>query len=306
MLVSTGNPLVGIAVLTAALIVLPIWNLFDAYQSARSENSLEFESARKQGKDAWLAVFLSGFIPGLGHAYLKQWLPSILFFIAFIVAAIVASSQSPIIALLAKLVEIVLGLVVFYHVYSSTPLRRERSNRAIIQFIAGFIGIVLIFSSILAIVIRHFVAEARYIPSEAMLPTLQINDRLIIDKLTYRFHMPQRDDIVIFSPTQALRDQGYKDAFIKRIIGLPGNKVQVKRGQVYINDQPLAETYISNKPQYEWGPMVIPPNSYFVLGDNRNNSYDSHYWGFVPRKNIIGKATQRFYPFDRAGSLVGK
>lgn len=303
---STNNPLVGIAVLTAALLVLPIWSLFDAHQSARSANSLEFESTRKQSKDAWLAVFLSGFIPGLGHAYLKQWLPSILFFIVFIVAVIVAGSQSPIIALLANLLKAVLVLVVFYHVYSSAPLRRERSQRTIMLFMAGFIGISVILSAILAIMIRQFVAEARYIPSGAMLPTLHVNDRLIINKLAYRFRMPERGDIVVFSPTEALQKQNFHDAFIKRIIGLPGDKVQVKGGQVYINDQPLAETYISDQPQYEWGPMVIPPNSYFVLGDNRNNSYDSHYWGFIPRENIIGKATQRFYPFDRAGSLVGK
>jgi signal peptidase I len=124
--------------------------------------------------------------------------------------------------------------------------------------------------------------------------------------LTYRFRLPERGDIVVFSPTEALQKLNYREAFIKRIIGLPGDKVQVKGGQVYINDQPLAETYISDKPEYEWGPMVIPPNSYFVLGDNRNNSLDSAHWGFVPRENIIGKATQRFYPFNRAGSLLGK
>lgn len=303
---STNSPLVGIAVLTTALLVLPIWNLFDAYQSAKSVNSLEFESARKQSKDAWLAVFLSSFIPGLGHAYLKQWLPSIGFFIVFIVTTIVASSQNLIIALLANLLRFMLVPFVFYHVYNSAPLRRERLQRTIMLFIAGSIGISFIFSIILATAIRQFVAESRYIPSGAMQPTLQINDRLIIDKLTYRFRMPERGDIVVFSPTEALQKLNYHEAFIKRIIGLPGDKVQIKGGQVYINDQPLAETYISDKPEYEWGPMVIPPNSYFVLGDNRNNSLDSAHWGFVPRENIIGKATQRFYPFNRAGSLLGK
>jgi signal peptidase I len=111
---------------------------------------------------------------------------------------------------------------------------------------------------------------------------------------------------VVFAPTEALKKQDFHDAFIKRIIGLPGDKVQVKGGQVYINGQPLREPYIGKdeKPQYEWGPQVVPPNSYLVLGDNRNNRFDSHYWGFVPRENIIGKAVQRFYPFDRAGSLT--
>jgi signal peptidase I len=161
-------------------------------------------------------------------------------------------------------------------------------------------------SAVLAIGIRQFVAEARYIPSGSMLPTLQINDRLIVDKISYRFNMPQRGDIVVFSPTPALEKQNFHDAFIKRVIGLPGDKVEVKGGRVYINDQPLREDYIGadERPQYQWGPQVVPKDSYLVLGDNRNNSYDSHYWGFVPRENIIGRAVVRFWPPNRAGEIA--
>jgi signal peptidase I len=159
-------------------------------------------------------------------------------------------------------------------------------------------------SAVLAIGIRQFVAEARYIPSGSMLPTLQINDRLIIDKISYRFNNPQRGDIVVFSPTEKLEQQNFHDAFIKRVIGLPGDKVQVKGNRVYVNDQPLRENYINEAPQYEWGPEVIPPNSYLVLGDNRNNSYDSHYWGVVPRDKIIGRAVVRFWPPNRAGEIT--
>lgn len=158
-------------------------------------------------------------------------------------------------------------------------------------------------SAILALGIRTFVAEARYIPSGSMLPTLEINDRLIIDKLGYRFKDPQRGDIVVFSPTPALQKENFKDAFIKRVIGLPGDKVQVKLGVVYVNDQPLQEQYIQEQPNYDYGPVVVPENQYLVLGDNRNNSYDSHYWGFVPRDNIIGQAVIRFYPFNRMGGI---
>lgn len=158
-------------------------------------------------------------------------------------------------------------------------------------------------SAILALGIRTFVAEARYIPSGSMLPTLEINDRLIIDKLGYRFKDPQRGDIVVFSPTPALQKENFKDAFIKRVIGLPGDKVQVKLGVVYVNDQPLQEQYIQEQPNYDYGPVVVPENQYLVLGDNRNNSYDSHYWGFVPRDNIIGQAVIRFYPFKRMGGI---
>src|SRR5919199_3600908 len=158
-------------------------------------------------------------------------------------------------------------------------------------------------SGILALGIRSFVAEARYIPSGSMLPTLQINDRLIIDKISYDFRDPTRGDIVVFSPTDALKKQNFKDAFIKRVIGLPGDKVEVKDGLVYVNAQPLQEKYIEDQPNYRFGPVSVPPNEYLVLGDNRNNSYDSHYWGFVPRKNIIGRAVVRFWPLNRVGEI---
>lgn len=158
-------------------------------------------------------------------------------------------------------------------------------------------------SGVLAFGIRTFVAEARYIPSGSMLPTLQINDRLIIDKLTYEFRDPQRGDIVVFSPTDELKRQNFKDAFIKRVIGLPGETVEVKDGQVLINGQSIREKYIEDKPNYQFGPVKVPPDQYLVLGDNRNNSYDSHYWGFVPRNNIIGRAVIRFWPLNRVGEI---
>ncbi|MEA5535158.1 signal peptidase I [Crocosphaera sp. XPORK-15E] len=156
---------------------------------------------------------------------------------------------------------------------------------------------------ILALGIRTFVAEARYIPSSSMEPTLEINDRLIIEKLSYHFKEPVRGDVVVFNPTKALEAQDFHDAFIKRIIGLPGESIEVKSGHVYVNDQRIAEKYIAEDPEYNYGPVTVPPGQYLVLGDNRNNSYDSHYWGFVPKDKIIGKAFVRFWPFNRLGSL---
>jgi signal peptidase I len=161
----------------------------------------------------------------------------------------------------------------------------------------------LVLSLLLALGIRTFIAEARYIPSGSMLPTLQINDRLIIDKVSYDFTKPQRGDIVVFNPTEKLRMENFHDAFIKRVIGLPGDKIEVKGGRVYVNDCPLQENYIEAKPDYRWGPVIVPPDSYLVFGDNRNNSYDSHYWGFVPRHDIIGRAVIRFWPLNHIGLL---
>ena len=161
----------------------------------------------------------------------------------------------------------------------------------------------LVTAVILAFGIRTFVAEARYIPSSSMEPTLQINDRLIIEKITYRFNSPERGDIVVFNPTEALKEKNFNDAFIKRIIGVPGDMVQVKQGQVYLNGELIEEDYISEAPAYEYGPVTVPENQYLVLGDNRNNSYDSHYWGFVPKEKLIGKAFVRFWPLPRLGIL---
>lgn len=159
-------------------------------------------------------------------------------------------------------------------------------------------------SAVLAFGIRTFVAEARYIPSGSMLPTLQVNDRLIVDKLGYHFKNPERGDIVVFSPTEELQKQKFHDAFIKRVIGLPGEKIEVKNGRVYVNDKPLKESYVTDAPQYQYGPVTVPQGSYLVLGDNRNNSYDSHYWGFVPRDKIIGRAVVRFWPMGRVGEIT--
>ncbi len=161
-------------------------------------------------------------------------------------------------------------------------------------------------SLLVAFGIRQFIAEPRYIPSESMVPTLEVNDRLMVEKLSYLFHPPNRGDVVVFWPPDRLKQQNpelKKDAFIKRVIGLPGDKVEVKGGKVFINDKPLIEDYIAAKPNYQWGPEIVPADSYLVLGDNRNNSYDSHFWGYVPRQNLIGRAAFRFWPLPRIGGI---
>lgn len=161
----------------------------------------------------------------------------------------------------------------------------------------------IVTAAVLSLGIRTFIAEARYIPSSSMRPTLEVNDRLIIEKLSYLFREPIRGDVIVFNPTDSLKAENFQDAFIKRIIGLPGEIVEVKIGKVYVNGKKISEEYIFEAPDYNYGPSRIPEDEYLVLGDNRNNSYDSHYWGFVPKKKIIGKAFVRFWPFDRLGSL---
>lgn len=185
------------------------------------------------------------------------------------------------------------------------------------------LGRTIVLSIVLALGIRTLVAEARWIPSGSMEPTLHGSpnqweaDKIIVDKLSYKFSNPQRGDIVVFSPTKELQKEDYQDAFIKRIIALPGEQVALKNGKVYINNQPLSENaYLSPSQQTEVnvctsGPqppflaksVTIPPDSYLVLGDNRNSSYDSRCWGVVPRENIIGRAVIRFWPLNNIGGI---
>ncbi|WP_322744862.1 signal peptidase I [Leptolyngbya ectocarpi] len=161
-------------------------------------------------------------------------------------------------------------------------------------------------SVVLALGIRQFVAEARYIPTGSMEPTLQVNDRLVVEKISYLFTVPDRGDIVVFWPPEELTPAGQpRNAFIKRVIGLPGDTLAVTDGQVFINDEPIDERYIKAPPNYEWGPKTVPKESYLVFGDNRNNSVDSHAWPrpFLPEDQIIGKAVVRFWPPNRVGLL---
>ncbi|MEA5575238.1 signal peptidase I [Anabaena sp. UHCC 0451] len=181
----------------------------------------------------------------------------------------------------------------------------------------------IVLSVFLALGIRTFVAEARWIPTGSMEPTLHgvqdqwKADKIIVDKVKYKFANPERGDIVVFSPTDELKKEQYHDAFIKRIIGLPGEKVEIKDGKVYINNHPLAEDkYLfpsartvvdvcqsGGQPPFLAKPETIPPNSYLVLGDNRASSYDGRCWGLVPRENIIGRAVIRFWPVNKIGGL---
>jgi signal peptidase I len=174
----------------------------------------------------------------------------------------------------------------------------------------------VVLSLILAFGIRSYVAEARYIPSGSMEPTLKIDDKLIIEKISYYFHEPQRGDIVVFNPTKTLRSQGVKDAYIKRVVGVPGDRVALEQGSVFVNGHRLDESsYVYDKqtsvefcePNPESAflakPVAIPSGTFLVLGDNRTNSLDGRCWGLVSKNDLVGRASFRFWPINRIGTL---
>jgi signal peptidase I len=149
----------------------------------------------------------------------------------------------------------------------------------------------VLLSAILFAVI-NLVTTRILVQSVSMQPTLFESDRLLVNKLAYMIGTPTRKDVIVFNPPVPNNDEPY----IKRIIGLPGDKVRITNRQVYINDVLLRETYIAAPPGYS-GSWDVPPDHVFVLGDNRNNSYDSHFWGVVALDSIIGKAEFVFWPF---------
>jgi signal peptidase I len=186
------------------------------------------------------------------------------------------------------------------------------------------LGKTMILSVFLALGIRTFVAEARWIPTGSMEPTLHgvkdqwQADKIIVDKVKYKFANPERGDIVVFLPPKEIQNNPEREAFIKRVIGLPGEKVELREGKVYINNKPLQEdVYLSSsvrtfveacnssgsQPPFLAKPETIPPNFYLMLGDNRGSSYDGRCWGVVPRDNIIGRAIVRFWPLNKVGAI---
>lgn len=141
------------------------------------------------------------------------------------------------------------------------------------------------------------------IRQSSMQPNFEEGQRVLVNKIIYRFRDPQRGDVVILRPPPTAEQSAIP--FIKRIIGLPGDTVEVRDGVVRINGVALNEPYVKNRPTYTVALTKIPKGEYFVLGDNRNNSNDSHFGWTVPRANIIGKAWISIWPPDRWGLVLG-
>ncbi len=152
----------------------------------------------------------------------------------------------------------------------------------------------VISAGIIAFIIITFIGQVTVVRGASMEPTLHDRERLIANKISYRFESPERNEIIIFKPPI-----GIKRNYIKRIIGIPDDKIEIVNGKIYVNDQVLKEPYVKYRSNENMPPTIVPADSFFVLGDNRPNSSDSRYWGFVPRKNVVGKAWVVFWPLNK-------
>ena len=161
-----------------------------------------------------------------------------------------------------------------------------------------------------ALFLRWQVIEPRWIPSGSMLPTLQIEDKILVEKISPKIDLKIdsskiKDQIIVFEAPDQLIEAGYKanTALIKRVVGIPGDKIQIKEGQLFINDSIQDKYSFDQGIKYSIGPLIVPDKSLWVMGDNRNNSMDSHIWGFLPFNKVIGKAIFRYWPLVHFGPI---
>ncbi|MBM3498999.1 MAG: signal peptidase I [Armatimonadetes bacterium] len=217
-----------------------------------------------------------------------------------------------------------IGLVVLVRVAIPRLAFLGRSRPLLIEFDDSLlIALLVVFC-----VLRPFVIQAFYIPSGSMLPTLQEKDRILVLKFWYRVMPPRPGDIVVFRAPKAAyysnpaenHDLTEQKDFIKRLVGCPGDRLRVNDYALFRDGKPVEEPYLEAPPVYGWPldpsrDLIVPPGQYVVLGDNRNNSNDSHRWmlptmgrsevhaPFVPRDALLGRAWLIFYPFERVRLL---
>lgn len=160
----------------------------------------------------------------------------------------------------------------------------------------------IIVALVLALIIRAFFLQVFWIPSGSMEPTLDISDRIVVNKVAFHFRQPRRFEIVVFRQVPAM-DKEKRD-LIKRVVGLPGETLEVKNGLIFINGSPVEEKHAMNQDFANFGPVSVPADAYFVMGDNRPASADSRYWGFLPQKNIIGPAFLRIWPLLKPATAL--
>jgi signal peptidase I len=188
---------------------------------------------------------------------------------------------------------------------------KGRGYRVVVEWTVILMAVLLC-----TVLLRTYVVQSFFIPSGSMLPTLQVGDRIIVDKLSYHIHDVHRGDIVVFA-RPPLEDQEYAD-LVKRVIGLPGETISAKGGSVYINGHKLSEPWLppgptsftgplagnDPHPQFDMpGPVKIPAGDYYVMGDNRTDSEDSRFFGPIPRSLIVGRAVAVIWPLSHLKGL---
>jgi signal peptidase I len=291
-----GNTARGLLLLIP-LFALYLFNLWDSHHAARRVTSLaKVSPLRFETTDPWYPVLLSHVLPGLGQLYLQRALVGGVLLLLGIGTAYLANYYPILLPVSPLIWAAACGLA-----YWAVPTH-HRQWKILAALLVAIVVMHALVGSI-PVVVRQMVAQT-IIPSESMVPTLQVKDRLFVR--LWDGYQPQTQDVVVFyAPPYARQGRNPDDNIlvVKRVIGLPGQTVEVKDGVVWVDDTPLEEPYISEPAEYRFGPATVPPDELFVLGDNRNASFDSHLWGFLPQSYLLGKAYKIYWPPHRVQPL---
>jgi signal peptidase I len=274
--------------------------LFGAHRCALSLNDPGFETLRRSQKDAWLAVFLTRLLPGLGHVYLGRVGMGVLTLVVVFGATPLATWLAT--PLAGDLVcGIALGLACT-HVYRSAPSRRETSRLAI-GWVTALVAVTTFAAGATPDLLRAHVVQAFRMPSESMLPTLRPGDFMFASKWRSE---PRIGDVVVFAfPADTTKD------FVKRVVAGPGDTLEIRDRILFVNGVRQQDSRAfhadpsiqAEPPRDQLAPVALNRNEYFVLGDHRENSNDSRFWGPVPRRHIHGRVYKIYWPLRRAGAL---
>jgi len=176
----------------------------------------------------------------------------------------------------------------------------QKENRGFEYMLRDVLSVV-ISAVVIAMLLKAFVVDSRIVPTNSMYPTIEGGDRVIMLKFPYYFgFLPERQDVVVFAAGEEFDSE---EDLLKRVIGLPGDIVEVKGGNVFVNGEAITEPYIYEPPVYRYDAVTVPEECYFMLGDNRNRSRDSHMWNnpFVPFSDIKGKVVLCYWPLPHLG-----
>ena len=204
------------------------------------------------------------------------------------------------------------------------PAAAPGEERSTVFLVVRELGLLVLTALVIAVVVKSFVAQAFYIPSGSMLPQLRVNDRVVVSKISYRLHEPRRGDIVVFDapgggpkdhsplPARVVRSVVQSiglaapstDEYIKRVVALPGERVEARGGNVFVDGRELVEPYLrAGTRTADFAAVVVPPDTVWVMGDNRANSADSRIFGPVPESTVVGRAFARVWPLGHTSFL---
>lgn len=180
---------------------------------------------------------------------------------------------------------------------SAPPATREKPRRSFWNMFIRDVGIPLLVAVALVFGGLAAVAKPYKIPTGSMEPTIQVNDRILANRLVYRFKDIERGDVIVFDPP-AVPGVDTSTPYVKRVVGLPGDTVEIREGRTLVNGKEFIVDQVTERPFYSRSEETVPDGMLFVLGDNRNSSQDSHIWGYLPTDNVIGRADIIYWPPD--------